>query len=92
MSNYKEHIKMAVIALMIGGILSLHYLTLHDMRYHHAFYRMLFYVPLVLGSTWFGMKGAMYVCASVSVLFLPHAMTQWQEFSFEDFNSNFCQE
>lgn len=30
MSNYKEHIKMAVIALMIGGILSMHYFTLHD--------------------------------------------------------------
>lgn len=85
MSNHNEQIKAVVIALMIGGILSMHYFTLHDMRYHHAFYRMLFYVPLVLGSTWFGMKGAMYVCVSVSMLFLPHAMTQWQEFSFEDF-------
>jgi signal transduction histidine kinase len=85
MSNHNEQIKAVVISLMIGGILSMHYFTLHDMRYHHAFYRMLFYVPLVLGSTWFGMKGAMYVCASVSILFLPHAMAQWQEFSFEDF-------
>ncbi len=85
MSNHNEQIKAVVIALMIGSILSLHYLTLHDMRYYHALYRMLFYVPLVLGSTWFGIKGAMYVCVSVSVLFLPHAMAQWEGFSFEDF-------
>jgi signal transduction histidine kinase len=85
MTNHKQRAKIAVIALMIGSILALHYLTLHDMRYYHALYRMLFYVPLVLGSTWFGIKGAMYVCVSVSVLFLPHAMAQWEGFSFEDF-------
>jgi len=64
----------------------MHYLTLHDMRYHHALYRMLFYVPLALGSLWFGMKGALYVCGSVSVLFLPHAIAQWQGFSLDDFS------
>ena len=75
-----------VIALMIGIIVSLHYFTLPYMGYRHAFYRMLFYLPLVLGSFWFGMKGAMYVCASVSVLYLPYAMTQWKGFSLEDFH------
>ena len=42
-------------------------------------------MPLVLGSLWFGMKGAVYICVSVSVLFFPHAIRQWQGFSFEDF-------
>jgi two-component system, NtrC family, sensor histidine kinase HydH len=86
MSNHNGQIKAVVICLMIGGILSMHYLTLHDMRYHHALYRMLFYVPLALGSLWFGMKGALYVCGSVSVLFLPHAIAQWQGFSLDDFS------
>jgi len=71
---------------MIGIILSMHYFTLHNMRYHHALYRMLFYIPLALGSAWFGMKGAMHVCGSISILFLPHAISQWQDFSFDDFN------
>jgi signal transduction histidine kinase len=86
MSNRNELIKIVIIALMIGSILSMHYFTLHNMRYHHALYRMLFYIPLALGSAWFGMKGAMYVCGSVSILFLPHAISQWQDFSFDDFN------
>jgi len=42
--------KVVVISLMIGGILSLYYLTLPYMGYRHALYRMLFYLPLVLGS------------------------------------------
>ncbi len=70
---------------MVGGILSLHYLTFPELKFYHAVYRMLFYLPLVLGSLWFGMKGATYVCTSVSVLFLPYAIRQWQGFSFEDF-------
>ena len=85
MSNNKKQIKVTVIAVMIGGILCLHYLTFPELRYYHAVYRMLFYMPLVLGSLWFGMKGATYICISVSVLFFPHVIRQWQGFSFEDF-------
>ena len=78
--------KVVVIALMIGGILSLHYLTLPYIGYRPAVYRMLFYLPLVLGSLWFGLKGAIFVCASVSILYLPYTMTQWQGFSLEHFH------
>lgn len=86
MSVDKEWKKVVVISLMIGAILSLHYLTLPYMQYRHAFYRMLFYLPLVLGSLWFGLKGAIYVCASVSMLYLPYAIKQWQGFSLENFH------
>lgn len=78
--------KVVAIALMIGAILSLHYLDLPYIGYQHAVYRMLLYLPLVLGSLWFGLKGAIYVCASVSIFYLPYTMTQWQGFSLEDFH------
>lgn len=86
MSNHNAQKKVVIIAVMIGGILCFHYLTFPELRYYHAVYRMLFYLPLVLGSLWFGMKGAIYICVSVSVLFLPHAIRQWQWFSLEDFH------
>jgi two-component system sensor histidine kinase HydH len=78
--------KVVVISLMIGGILSLHYLNLPYIGYQHAVYRMLLYLPLVLGSLWFGLKGAIYVCASVSIFYLPYTITQWQGFSLEIFH------
>ena len=43
-------------------------------------------MPLVLGSLWFGMKGAVYISLGVSVLFLPHAIRQWEWFSLNDFH------
>ena len=86
MLNLTAQKKVVIIAVMIGGILCMHYLTFPDMRYHHAVYRMFFYLPLVLGSLWFGMKGAVYICVSVSVLFFPQAIRQWQGFSLDDFH------
>ncbi len=86
MFSHKEQMKIVIISVMIGSILCLHYLTFPALRYYHAVYRMLFYLPLVLGSLWFGMKGAVYICVSVSVLFLPHAIIQWEWFSVDDFH------
>jgi two-component system sensor histidine kinase HydH len=78
--------KIAVLTLMIGTILFLHYFTYHELKFHHALYRMLFYLPLVLGSFWFGLKGALTVCVSVVAMYLPYIMMEWKGFSFEDFN------
>ena len=86
MLSNRKWTKMVVIALMIGAILSLHYFTFHGMKYHHAVYRMLFYVPLVMGSFWFGLKGVIYIGASVSLFYLPYVVIQWQGLSFEDFD------
>ena len=84
MPQKKSYLKEAIISLLIASILGLHYYTFPEMRYHHAIYRMLFYLPLVLGSLWFGMKGALFVCTSVSVLFLPYAIRQWEGLSYDD--------
>ena len=86
MSNNKQKLKTVVIALMIGGILCMHYFTPENLLYYHAVYRMLFYLPLVFGSLWFGLRGAVYVCGAVSLFFLPHVMEQWEGFSLEEFH------
>ena len=86
MFRHKEQMKILIISVMIGSILCFHYLTFPQLEYYHAVYRMLFYLPLILGSLWFGMKGALYICVSVSVLFLPHAIRQWEWFSLDDFH------
>ncbi|MFP3869588.1 MAG: hypothetical protein ACLFVT_01735 [Syntrophobacteria bacterium] len=60
-TDNRNRVKMLSIALLVVGIAFLHYSTLPHLRYHHAVYRMLFYPPLILGSFWFGLKGAVYV-------------------------------
>jgi signal transduction histidine kinase len=86
MPTLKEWQKALIIVLMIGAIVYLHYFTFPDMRYHHAFYRMLFYLPLVLGCFWFGLKGAIYISASITTFYLPYVIGHWQRLSLEVFD------
>ena len=85
-SQQKESRRVLVLVLTIGGILCLHYFTLPTMSYQHALYRMLFYLPLVLGALWFGLRGALWVSGTVSVLYLPYAISHWDGFSLETFH------
>jgi signal transduction histidine kinase len=85
MTNDHKNSKIAIIAVLIGGILALHYLTVHERVFRHAVYRMLFYLPLVLGSFWFGLRGALCVSAAVAVFYFPFGFHRWRGFS-HDFN------
>jgi two-component system sensor histidine kinase HydH len=85
-SDHKKWIKILAIVVMIVAVIGLHYLTPPQMRYQHAIYRMLFYLPLVLGSFWFGLKGALYISGSVVSLYLLYLVGQWKVFSYEVFD------
>jgi signal transduction histidine kinase len=87
MSKQKNNIKIALIVSLVGSILCLHYFTIPGKIYHHALYRVLFYLPLILGSFWFGLKGALYISAAVFVSYLPFAIIHWQGLSFDDFGT-----
>ena len=52
----------------------LHYFTIHQRVFRHAVYRILFYLPLVLGSFWFGLRGAVSVSVAVAILYLPFGL------------------
>jgi len=82
----RESQKIAVLAVLIGSILCLHYFTIPGLKHYHAVYRMLFYLPLVLGSFWFGMKGAIVIFSAVSAFYLPYVLSQWHAFSLDDFD------
>jgi two-component system sensor histidine kinase HydH len=86
MAAHKRWKKIVIIGLMTGGILFLHYFTFPDLKYYHAVYRMLFYLPLVLGCFWFGLRGAISISLSVSIFYVPFVIKNWQGLSFEDFD------
>lgn len=86
MSDHKKLGKILVIGLTIVAVIGLHYFTPREMRYQHVVYRMFFYLPLVLGSFWFGLKGGLFVSGSVMVYYLFYLMEQWNGFSYELFH------
>lgn len=86
MNKAEKRTKEIIIALIIIGILCLHYFTHPAKAYHHAVYRMTFYIPLILGGLWFGLKGALIVSAAAFILFTPYMIMHWQGLSIEDFD------
>jgi two-component system, NtrC family, sensor histidine kinase HydH len=47
---------------------------------------MLFYLPLILGAFWFGMRGSLYVCVGVIALYVPYVAEKWDGLSVDEFN------
>ena len=82
----KNSFKITLLVLLVAGISLLHYLTFAEMRYEHTFYRLLFYVPLILSAFWYGLKGSLIVCMSVLIIYTPYMIIQWHGLSPDDFD------
>jgi len=82
----QDQIKAGFVAFMIAAILCLNYFTLPQKTYLHAVYRILFYLPLILGGLWFGIRGALLVCGAVLVLFLPYLLIHWHGLTLGNFD------
>ena len=86
MPYHEEWKKVVLITTLIAGVLCLNYFTFYRMSYEHALYRVLFYLPLIVGTFWFGIRGAASIATGVILLFLPYVMENWHAFSLEDFH------
>lgn len=62
---------------MVAIISVLHYTTTITMGYLHEFYKLLFYLPIILAAFHFGVRGGLVTSLSISVIYLPHLMFQW---------------
>ncbi|WP_291318995.1 ATP-binding protein [Desulfonatronospira sp.] len=79
-------LKIGLTGGLIVGISLLHYLTDPYEMELHAVHQRLYYLPLVLGSFWFGIKGAAAVSISVIALYSPYVIYHWQG-TFHDFET-----
>ncbi|WP_028322380.1 sensor histidine kinase [Desulfatiglans anilini] len=80
-----KNLKIFTIVFLILAISALHYFTAPERMVRHTAYRMLFYLPLILGSFWFGLRGAVLVSAAATLFYLPYGIYRWRSFSY-DFN------
>ncbi|MDY0039837.1 MAG: ATP-binding protein [Desulforhabdus sp.] len=85
-SRAPEKLKAVLIAGQVLVITALHYGTRLSQHHYHIFYRELYYLPIMLAAFWFGLKGALWTALSISVLYSPFIVMNWQHFSPDDFN------
>lgn len=69
---------LAVVALLLATS-ALHYLTPRGPEYHalHDVFRRFYYLPIVLGALWYGLRGGVLAALAATLLYLPHVMLQW---------------
>lgn len=82
-----ERIRIILVATLVAGITLLHYVTEWKVHYYHIFYQGLYFLPVMLAGFWFGLRGALCVSLSITILYLPFAVAHWKGFSADDFNS-----
>ncbi len=71
-----RHYPLLLVVILVLLITVLHYLTSTLHAPFHDIYRRLYYLPIVFGGVWFGLRGGLLVALAVSVLYLPHML--WQ--------------
>lgn len=78
MNEFFKNRRLWLIVLMVIVISILHYRTAITMSYLHEFYRLLYYLPIILAAFYFGVRGGLVTSLSVSLIYLPHLMFQWR--------------
>ena len=81
-----KRVQIIIIAVLVIVISSLHYITKIDYAHYHIFYLQIYFLPLVLAAFWFGLRGGVITSFSISALYIPELIMEWQAFSSEDFN------
>ncbi len=82
-----ERIRIVLVAALVASITLSHYFTEWKVHYYHIFYQGLYFLPVMLAGFWFGLRGALCVSLSITILYLPFTAMHWNGFSAEDFNS-----
>jgi signal transduction histidine kinase len=84
----KSNIKILFIVILVGAIASLHYSTQYSQIYHHIVYRELYFLPLILGGFWFGLRGGLITSFSIVASYMPFVILRWDSFSPDDLDKS----
>ena len=76
--------KLFMIAVLIAAITFLHYYTTLSAHHLHLFYQNLYFLPVILAGFWFGLRGGLIASLSITVLYLPFSIMNWEGFSPND--------
>jgi len=79
--------KPTLIAVLIAVITFLHYYTSLSAHHLHLFYQNLYFLPVILAGFWFGLRGGLITSLSITGVYLPFCLMNWEGFSPNDANA-----
>ena len=86
MKSKRQKSKIILIAALILIISLLHYITSLGWHHEHIFLRQMYFVPIILAGLWLGFPGALITSLCITIIYSPHIILSWDNFSPEDLN------
>ena len=83
-----DYSKIFLIILLVVITTILHFSTKQSQFYYHIVLRELYFLPILLGAFWYGIRGGLVSSVGISVLYLPLVIMHWQGFSPEDLDKS----
>jgi signal transduction histidine kinase len=74
--------RIIIVAATIATTSLCHYATPVHFKVLHDVLTRLYYLPIVLGGFWFGLRGGLVTSAAISSIYLPHTFIAWLEESW----------
>ncbi len=84
MEEHKSKEKNILVIFLIVFINLFHYFPQMQFTHFNLFYRELYFLPVILAGVWFGLKGGLATSVSITVLYLPIIVSNWNGFSPND--------
>lgn len=79
MSKDWSPIKALSIAIAVIAVSVVHLVTHEGLYYYRVFYGELYFIPLLLSGSWFGMRGALATSLGITAFFLPFTWATWSD-------------
>ncbi len=71
--------KIAVLGVAIVVVTTAHFVTPLQAAFLHNVYQRLYYLPILAGAYWFGIRGAIVVSLLCTAGYLPHIIHDWAD-------------
>jgi signal transduction histidine kinase len=69
--------KTALLFAAVAAVSVCHYLTPPAYVHWHIVYQRLYYLPILFGAFWYGLRGGLGIAVVTSVAYLPHIILHW---------------
>ncbi len=83
-TNRQKGMHLLIVGVLIITISVLHYSTPTSKLPFHLLYMQAYFIPIILGAFWFGLRGGLGSALVISVIYLPHIMFQWGGFTLNN--------
>ena len=79
-----KYFKISLIGWLVVLTTFLHFSTQQNLHHYHIVFRELYFLPILLGAFWYGVRGGFVTAVGISILYLPLVIMHWQGFSSGD--------